>query len=443
MITKNDNVAGAAVKSAAAIADIPGLFRKNNYGESRGNYELCCQEFAQCSIHGNLRMGKLSAVFEALGITRMPNILFMAQIDGERNVERRYPDEASFARSAQVVRALQDAMGRRGLEHVVARLAGSELVCAFTHLDGRSVYDQADRLHIEEHARAFVEAVREAAKQSISIGVSEYCFALARFPNAFSEAQLALDQCFRAGRGTCRVYERTRKPSLPVRIDLMDSYYTRLVTAIDQCDADKCAAIAAEAVEGLRKVDLTPNSVRMQTAGIITRLCDYYMAAGFDENALLPIAFDATIRAANIVALDDAREVMSAACAHYCELFNGSKQSLDVRFRQSVGDCIEKHSSNQSFSLNYLAALNNYSPSYFSRLFSKVFGMPFSRYLTEFRIERAKRMLMQESLLLSDVAAKTGFRSASYFCAVFKSETGMSPRQFATEQKRALHNAES
>ena len=442
MNIKEGYMAGTASKSAAAIADIPGLFRKIDSADSWGNHEIYCQEFTQCAIYGNLRMGKLSTIFDALGITRMPNIMFLIQIDGERNVDRRYPDDVSFSRAGQVVRAAQSAMQRRGIEHVVARLAGSDLVCAFAHLDGRSVYDQADRLHVEGHGRALVEAVRAETSYSVSVGVSEFCFAIARFPSAFSEAQMALDQCFRAGRGSCRVYERSRKPLLPIRLDLMNTYLTRLVTAVDQSDAEQCDAIASEAVEGLRKADLTPNSVRLQTVGLVSRICDYFITAGFDENSLLPIAFDASIRALNIAAIDDAYELISAASRRFCELFSGSKQSLDVRFRQSVSDCIEKHSANQSFSLNYLAALNSYSPSYFSRLFSKVFGMPFSRYLTEYRIERAKRLLMQDSLLLSDVAAKTGFRSASYFCAVFKSETGMSPRQFATEQKRyAVHGA--
>ena len=434
---KNEIIAGAAIKNVAAVTDIPSLFRKSGSNDYKGNYELCCQEFALCAIYGNLRMARLSTIMDALGITRVPNILFLIQIDGDRNTERRYPDDLSYARSAQVVREVQNTLARRGVENVVARLTGSELVCAFLHLDGRSVYDQADRLHVEGHARALLESVLDETGDTVSIGVSEFCFAFARFPNAFQEAQLALDQCFRAGRGSSRVYERCRKPYLPVRLDLMNTYYTRLVTAIDQCDEEQCDAIADDAVEGLRRTDLTPNSVRMQTAGIVTRMSDYFIAAGYDENAVLPIAFESSIRATNLVAIDDARDVIASASKRFCELFSGTKQTIDARFRQSVSDCIEKHSADQTFSLNYLAALNSYSPSYFSRLFSKVFGMPFSRYLTEYRIERAKRLLMQDSLLLSDVAIKTGFRSASYFCAVFKSETGMSPRQFAAEQKRS------
>jgi AraC-like DNA-binding protein len=216
----------------------------------------------------------------------------------------------------------------------------------------------------------------------------------------------------------------------------MDSYYTRLVAAIDQCDIEQCDAVAADTVEGLRNAELPPNNIRMQVAGLVTRLSDYYIASGFNESALLPVAFDAASHAYNLTSIEDACRVLSSASEHFCEIINDTKQSIDVRFRQSVSDCIEKHSANQAFSLNYLAALNSYSPSYFSRLFSKVFGMPFSRYLTEHRIERAKRLLMQDSLLLSDVAAKTGFRSASYFCAVFKNETGMSPRQYAADHKQ-------
>ncbi|MDR1833832.1 MAG: AraC family transcriptional regulator, partial [Propionibacteriaceae bacterium] len=69
------------------------------------------------------------------------------------------------------------------------------------------------------------------------------------------------------------------------------------------------------------------------------------------------------------------------------------------------------------------------SPSHLSTVFSAEMGMGFSEYVREFRIEKAKELLLGNTPI-AEVAAATGFSDQSYFTKVFTKQAGVSPAQF-------------
>ena len=51
-------------------------------------------------------------------------------------------------------------------------------------------------------------------------------------------------------------------------------------------------------------------------------------------------------------------------------------------------------------------------------------------YLTELRIEEAKKMLMQTDMTVSEISDETGFSDTSYFSKVFLKAVGVSPTHY-------------
>ncbi len=73
------------------------------------------------------------------------------------------------------------------------------------------------------------------------------------------------------------------------------------------------------------------------------------------------------------------------------------------------------------------------SQTYLSRLFRKYSDTTFNAYLTQCRMETAKRLLREKpDLLLYDVAACVGYEDSSYFTKVFRQYTGQTPSQWAS-----------
>jgi two-component system response regulator YesN len=81
-------------------------------------------------------------------------------------------------------------------------------------------------------------------------------------------------------------------------------------------------------------------------------------------------------------------------------------------------------------SLNEVAAVFNFSPSYLSQLFAKHTDKGFVEYITSLRVAAAKRMLVEDSAKIYEVADRLGFENAFYFSKVFKKVEGISPTQY-------------
>jgi AraC family transcriptional regulator len=85
-------------------------------------------------------------------------------------------------------------------------------------------------------------------------------------------------------------------------------------------------------------------------------------------------------------------------------------------------------------SLAALAELVQLSPFHFSRAFKQSFGMPPHRYLTGQRIERAKALLAERKLSVTEIALDVGFSETSSFTTAFRKLTGETP----TDYRRSL-----
>ena len=74
--------------------------------------------------------------------------------------------------------------------------------------------------------------------------------------------------------------------------------------------------------------------------------------------------------------------------------------------------------------------------SYLSRYINTTYGCNFCQFVTNYRIEEAKRLLKKcQDIKVLDVAEQTGFASAAAFTRTFTKETGYSPTEWLKLQK--------
>lgn len=94
---------------------------------------------------------------------------------------------------------------------------------------------------------------------------------------------------------------------------------------------------------------------------------------------------------------------------------------------------IEKHYEQENLSLNEAAAVINVSPNYFSAMFSQEMNMTFIEYVTNKRMEKAKKLLRNSNMSTAEIAAQTGYKDAHYFSFVFKKTQGCTPREYRNQ----------
>ena len=79
--------------------------------------------------------------------------------------------------------------------------------------------------------------------------------------------------------------------------------------------------------------------------------------------------------------------------------------------------------------------IDKMSANYLSAVFSQSMKKTFVEYVTEKRMEKAKKLLKSTSLSSGEIAARTGYKDSHYFSFVFKKTQGMSPREYRAARK--------
>ncbi len=75
------------------------------------------------------------------------------------------------------------------------------------------------------------------------------------------------------------------------------------------------------------------------------------------------------------------------------------------------------------------------TPNYLSSQFRKYQGIPFSRFLTIRRLDKARQLLKTSNMNVKEIASELGYKSSRHFATVFKQEEGISPTDYIREHR--------
>ena len=97
---------------------------------------------------------------------------------------------------------------------------------------------------------------------------------------------------------------------------------------------------------------------------------------------------------------------------------------------------IESNYHKQDLYTPMLAEMSGIGETYYRSIFIAVFGVAPTRYIQQYRVEKAKELLVNSSGSVEEIAVSVGFANSSYFCKVFKALTGLTPSEFAEKGRR-------
>lgn len=81
-------------------------------------------------------------------------------------------------------------------------------------------------------------------------------------------------------------------------------------------------------------------------------------------------------------------------------------------------------------SLQIVAEKVEVNPSYLSKVFKKTVGLSITTFIAKKRIEESKYFLLHSAISISEVSQIFGFCNQSYYAALFKKYTGITPKQY-------------
>jgi len=101
----------------------------------------------------------------------------------------------------------------------------------------------------------------------------------------------------------------------------------------------------------------------------------------------------------------------------------------------TVSRLVEERGAAQ-ITIQQLADAVHLSSGHLSRVFRRTTGMTLEQFLIRQRVELAKRVLLDPTLNVSEVADRCGFCNPAYFASVFKKYVNCTPREFASQPHR-------
>lgn len=117
-------------------------------------------------------------------------------------------------------------------------------------------------------------------------------------------------------------------------------------------------------------------------------------------------------------------------CLSLAEAIRVLHKSSAKRLANEAKNFVQNHFSDPNLSVESICSVLHVSPAYFSTTFKKQTGQTFVSYLTETRMNEAKRLLETTDEKTYVITAKVGYLEANYFSYAFKKQYGISPTRY-------------
>lgn len=132
--------------------------------------------------------------------------------------------------------------------------------------------------------------------------------------------------------------------------------------------------------------------------------------------------------------LEEIKQFILGICSSYC--VEKAKEAEYSHTVISVMDYVAAHVSKAELDLPEIGQHMFMSTAHLNVLFKQETGMTIAQYIREYRIELAKKLIMNEHYKINAISELCGFASPSYFTKVFRLCTSVTPVEFRKLKQR-------
>lgn len=265
--------------------------------------------------------------------------------------------------------------------------------------------------------------------QELFIGIGGVADALNKVDISYTDAVEMLAYKYQySSRGVINIatrmrFEHTRYVSNHVAVE-------RVIGCFHDGDLGKMSVLLDALIEQVRyRPGVSKTSIRRTMIELLIHVLNIASNAGVDVDEVLegrdPYRWILDQGRTEIIT-----EWFMQVCSRLLVKIHETKQGQVQDTIQMACGFIEERLSSNELSLQTVSDHVGLSAPYFSQLFKREVGEGLNAYITQRRVERAKDLLTATELRTEEIAAQTGFSSASYFSAVFKNKTGQSPGEY-------------
>ncbi|MCD6121393.1 MAG: helix-turn-helix domain-containing protein [Spirochaetales bacterium] len=175
------------------------------------------------------------------------------------------------------------------------------------------------------------------------------------------------------------------------------------------------------------KYDLEVMKVRLFE--LLGALIDTAITAGGDEDKLFNLSKDCFKHINETEDINLLKQRLFPVLKTIVMTVRQSHTDRSERIINRAKEYIEKNYS-EHLTVEDIARTVFISPSYFKHLFKKISGYSFKDYLSRIRLDKAKELLLNSDMSITNIAYEVGYQDSNYFSTLFKKAEGVTPSEY-------------
>ena len=179
-------------------------------------------------------------------------------------------------------------------------------------------------------------------------------------------------------------------------------------------------------------IDSRPDPARFRLH-MMELLTGFYKFLGNNEITAGEVGISEQDQYGRLLSIDSADELKSwftDIAQNVRNILREQRSSATRSFVKNAKDYVRDHYGDCDMTINDVCSELGVSAAYFSTVFKKETGQTFINYLTDYRMQEAVRMMIEQDEKTYVIAEKVGYADANYFSYVFKKQFGMSPTKY-------------
>ncbi|WP_151737052.1 AraC family transcriptional regulator [Paenibacillus tengchongensis] len=297
--------------------------------------------------------------------------------------------------------------------------------------------EQDNRKQVLEDAKRIIKTVRELLNLSVSVGISSFYTDLSGSKEACEMSKEALHHRLHLGKESILFYEDISQViSGPVLLHYPSELESQLFDAIRLGDEEQVSRSLYPLLGEMMKHGKNPLNFEVTLIRFVNNLIQLEQLIGVevlltqDNYALYHRLLD--IRNPEEIERILVKEVIQPMVA-------SMKEKTTRQFRGLADQIanIVRTEYDQELSLEMIGERLHYSPNYLSSIFKKEFGMTFSEYVMGYRLEMAKKWLVESDMTIKEIGERLQYHNPQNFIRSFRKKEHVTPGAYrAMKQER-------
>ncbi|WP_145325325.1 helix-turn-helix domain-containing protein [Paenibacillus xylanexedens] len=280
---------------------------------------------------------------------------------------------------------------------------------------------------IMRYAKKIIMLSREYWSASVSVGISAPYEDLMNTREACDMSLEALYQRLKLGKESVVFYEDiSRGSSGPTLLHYPTELETRLFDAIRLGDREEVSRTLYPLLADMMKHSPNPMNLEITLIRFVNNLIQLEQLIGAD---VLLTQYNSTLyhRLLNTLNPEEIEHIL----VH--EVIYPMVESMQERANQQFRTIADRMASivrteyDQDLSLELISERLHYTPNYLSSIFRKEYSMTFSEYLMNFRLDVARKWLVDTNMPIKDIAERLGYQNSQNFIRSFRKKENLTP----------------